>query len=106
MANPYNCETCNWNPSDLGDDEHGLELFYHIKDGKAIPIKDGWISCGESSHKPNEELFKKMCVEVYPKRLNGAQEYDSWSGASGHSWKEIHKCPNCNQEFYFTNSTI
>ena len=110
----WECPECGWNHSDITDMD-SPESFYYIKDGKAIPIMNGWVEITdpitlEIHWEFNIKIFKKIMKEkglgIYPKRINGSSFFDFWSGASGSAWTEIHKCPNCDKEFEFSNSTI
>ncbi|MBA7467115.1 hypothetical protein ES707_02311 [subsurface metagenome] len=112
----WECPECGWCPSDITDMD-SPELFYYVENNKAIPIKEGWIEVRNENKgsltytfKMNLELLKEIMktknTGIYPRRINGSSCYDYWSGASGCSWDEIHKCPNCNEEFEFGNSTI
>lgn len=82
----WQCPECGWDPSDITDMD-SPELFYYVEDGIAKPIKDKGL-------------------DVYPRRIRGCSFFDFWSGATGSAWTEIHRCPNCNKEFEFDNSTI
>ena len=110
----WECPECGWNPSDITDMD-SPELFYYIEDGKAIPIRDGWKEITdpitlETHWEFNIKLFTKIIknkgVGIYPKRINGSYVIDHYSGASGSAWTEVHRCPNCNKEFNYGNSTI
>ena len=112
--NWWQCPECGWDPLDITDMD-SPELFYYIENSKAILIKEGWKEVynekGElDSWEFNLELFREIMkaknTGIYPKKTNGRSCYDPWSGATGSSWKEIHKCPNCDKEFDFSNSTI
>lgn len=110
----WECPKCGWNPSDItGMDSP--ELFYYIENNKAVPLREGWVEITDPitlviHWEFNIKLFRKIMKEkglgIYPKRINGSSFFDPWSGASGSAWTEIHKCPNCNEEFEFSNSSI
>ena len=78
-------------------------LFYYIEDGKAKPIKDSWIYQDDGSYNINEQelahIKEEKEVKVYPIRDKWSTDY--WTG--GNDWREVHKCPKCNEEFKYWN---
>jgi len=109
----YCCPDCAWNPADVMDLDCP-ELFYYIEDGKAKPIHNSWIDDLNNKEYgamiPNYQVLAMIStvkkVVIYPIRDKWYPEVDYYSGASGDSWRETHKCPKCNEEFVYWNSTI
>ena len=112
--NWWECPDCGWDPSNITD-MNSPELFYYIENGIAKPIKEGWkevynVKGDLESYEFNLKIFKEIMKTknkgIYPRRINSSYCFDPWSGANGSCWDEVHKCPSCNEEFEFGNSTI
>lgn len=75
----YECPTCEWDPP-CGDS-------YYVKDGDYIISTD-----------------KRR--KLYPRYEN--IEFSYWAsmefGGAPKDWDEVHKCPECNAEFCYSNS--
>lgn len=86
----YCCDKCNWTPPDIG--------FYYINGDDISDCTElkGW----QLIPKPPEGIKAYPIYSNFITNNWAAQEF----GGDPKDWDETHCCPNCQEEFVFSNS--